>query len=309
MRLAEHRRRSGSTSARRPAGSSAARPPGAARARAAAARSRASRTAPRPPDLLTDCTGAVARRSRAALLELLEAVRDRLALEVRGRPRDLDERELERQARIAALAHVVDGDREQVAEPDDRRLAELVRLRPQALARLVGQRQRVGHLAHVLDEQQVAQVLEQIGDEAAEILALLGELLEERQRTGRVAVDDEVADPEERLLLDRAEQLEHRLHGDLALGRGGRAGRASRPRRGSCRAPSGRSARAPPRAPRSPRRRRPSSGSGRAPAAAAARARTSGSATGRSPASSAARSCRRRRRGGAEAPRSASAAR
>ena len=64
----------------------------------------------------------------------------------------------------------------------------------------------------MLDEQEVAQVLEQVGDEPAEILALLGELLEERQRAGRVAVDDEVAEPEERLLLDRAEELEHRLH-------------------------------------------------------------------------------------------------
>ena len=103
----------------------------------------------------------------------------------------------------------------------DGRLAQLVRLSPQPLAHLLGQGQRVGHLAHVLDEEQLAEMLEQIGDEASEILALLGELLEERQRTGRVAVDDEVADPEERLLLDRAEELEHRLHRDLALGRRG----------------------------------------------------------------------------------------
>ena len=91
----------------------------------------------------------------APRLELLEAVGDRLALEVGGRTRHLHERELERKARVAALAHVVDGHREQIAEPKDGRLAELVGLRAQPLSRLLGQRQRVGHLAHVLDEEDV----------------------------------------------------------------------------------------------------------------------------------------------------------
>ena len=91
---------------------------------------------------------------------------------------------------------------------------ELVRLLAQPLARLVGHRQRVGHLAHVLDEHQVPEVLEQVEDEPAEILALLGELLEEDQRAGRVAVDDEVAEPEQHLVLDRAEELQHVLHRD-----------------------------------------------------------------------------------------------
>ena len=65
-----------------------------------------------------------------AALELLEAVRGRLALQVGRRPRDLDERELEREARVSALAHVVDGHGEEIAEPDDGRLAQLVRLSP-----------------------------------------------------------------------------------------------------------------------------------------------------------------------------------
>ena len=56
-------------------------------------------------------------------------------------------------------------------QPDHGRLAELVRLRAQALARLLGHRQRLGHLAHVLHEQQVAQVLDQVDDEPAEIAA------------------------------------------------------------------------------------------------------------------------------------------
>ena len=76
-------------------------------------------------------------------------------------------------------------------------------------------------MAHVLDEQEMAQVLEQVGDEPAEILALLGELLEEDERAGRVAVDDRVAEPEERVLLDGAEQLQHRLDVDRVPGRGG----------------------------------------------------------------------------------------
>ena len=90
--------------------------------------------------------------------------------------------------------------------------AELVCLLAQALARLLGHRQRLGHLAHVLDEHQVAQVLEQVADDARQVLALLGELLEQHERAGGVAVDDEVAEPEEHLVLDRAEQRQHVLH-------------------------------------------------------------------------------------------------
>ena len=128
-------------------------------------------------------------------------------------PRHLDERELERQARVAALAHVVDGDvRAGRSAGSTVGAAELVRLLAQPLARLVGHRQRIGHLARVLDEHQVPQVLEQVDDEPAEVLALLGELLEEDERAGRVAVDDEVAEPEQHLLLDRAEQLQDVLH-------------------------------------------------------------------------------------------------
>src|SRR5207249_1764223 len=76
-------------------------------------------------------------------------------------------------------------------------------------------------LAEVLDEEQVAQVLQKVVDEPPEILALLRELFHEGQRARRVAVDDEVAEPEERFLLDRSEQLQDRLHGDLLLGGGG----------------------------------------------------------------------------------------
>ena len=171
-----------------------------------------------------------------ALLELLDPERQRLAGEVGAGARHLHERKLERQPRIGALARVLDRDGEQVAEPQHGRRRQLVRLLAQPLARLVGDRERVGHVAHVLDEQQVAQVLEQVGDEPAEILALLGELLQEDERAGRVAVDDRVAEAEERVLLDRAEQLQHGLdvdrvpgrRGELVEGRDGVAERAAR---------------------------------------------------------------------------------
>ena len=50
------------------------------------------------------------RGSSRPVLQQLDAVGERLAREIRRRPRHLHERELERQARVAALAHVVDGD-------------------------------------------------------------------------------------------------------------------------------------------------------------------------------------------------------
>ena len=177
---------------------------------------------------------------RYARLELLEPVRRRLAREVGRGPRHLHERELERQARVAALAHVLDGHGQQVDEPQHRRRRQLVRLLAQPVAGLLGHRQRLGHLAEVLDEHEVAQVLEQVGDEPPEVLAVLRELLEVGERAGRVAVDDEVADAEERLLLDRAEHLEHVLDGDLRRRLRPRAGRGSTRRRGRRRARRGR---------------------------------------------------------------------
>jgi hypothetical protein len=48
----------------------------------------------------------------------------------------------------------------------------------------------------VLDEHQVPEMLEQVGDQPPEIVALLGELLQEDERARRVPVDDEVAQAE-----------------------------------------------------------------------------------------------------------------
>ena len=159
------------------------------------------------------------RRRLSQLLELLDAIRERFAGEVDAGPRHLHECELERQPRVAALSHVFDGDRQQVDEPDDSRLAELIRLCAKPLARLLRHRQRRRNFAHVLNEHQVPQMLEQVRDEAAEILSLFRELLDEREGTRSVAVDDEIAEAEQRLFLHGAEQLQHRLHGHLAFGR------------------------------------------------------------------------------------------
>jgi hypothetical protein len=64
-------------------------------------------------------------------------------------------------------------------------------------------------------------VLEEVGDEPAEILSLLGKLFEEDEGARRVAVDNRVAEPEQRVLFDGAEQLENRLDVDRVPGRGG----------------------------------------------------------------------------------------
>ena len=154
-----------------------------------------------------------------ARLENLDPMRERLAREVGVGPGHLDERELERQSRVATLALVVHRDREQVDEAQHRRLGKLVRLLTQAVARVVGQRQRVGHVADVLDEKHMAEMLDEIRDQPAEILTLVGELLDREQRAGGVAVDDGVAEAEERRLLDRADELHHVLDGDLLAGR------------------------------------------------------------------------------------------
>ena len=155
----------------------------------------------------------------APRLELLEPVGEGLAGQVAAGAGHLHERELERQAWVAALAHVLDGHGQQVDQPDHGRFAELIRLRAEPLAGLLGDGQRVRHLAHVLHEHQMTQMLEQVDDEAAEILSLLRQLFHERERAGGVPVDDEIAEPEQGLLLHGAEELEHRLHRDLLLRR------------------------------------------------------------------------------------------
>ena len=87
---------------------------------------------------------------------------ERLAREIGLRPRHLHDRELERQPGIAALAHVLHGHGEQVDQPQHGRLGELVRLLAQELLRLLGDGERLGDVTHVLDEEEMPEVLEQI---------------------------------------------------------------------------------------------------------------------------------------------------
>ena len=64
-----------------------------------------------------------------------------------------------------------DHDPEEVDQPDDGRFRELVRLLAKAIARLLGEGERVGHVADVLHEQQVAEVLEELACELRAALA------------------------------------------------------------------------------------------------------------------------------------------
>ena len=146
-------------------------------------------------------------------------MREGLAREISVRSRDLDDGELEREARVSALARVLDCDCEEVDEPQDGRLRELVRLLAKKLLRLLGHRQRVRDVPHVLDEKQVAEMLEEVVDEATEVLTLLGELLDEDERSGRVVVDHHVAEPEERVLVHGSQKLEDGLRVDRSVRR------------------------------------------------------------------------------------------
>ena len=166
-------------------------------------------------------------------------MRERLPGKVGSRAGHLHERELQRQSGIAALAHVLDGDGEEVDQAEHGRPGKLVRLLAEPFAGLLGDRQRVGHVAEVLDEEQMAEMLEEVVDEAPEVLPLLGQLLDEEQRPRGVAVDDRVAEAEERVLLDRTDELEHRLDRDLLVRRRGelverRDGVAERAARAAC---------------------------------------------------------------------------
>ena len=132
---------------------------------------------------------------------------ERFAGEIGLGTRHLHERELERKPGIGALTFVLEHDGEQVDEPEHGWLGKLIRLLAQTLAGLVGERQRVGHVTDVLDQQQLAQMLQELLGQLAEILPPLGQLLDEDERAGNVAIDDRVAQPEEHVLLDCRPEL------------------------------------------------------------------------------------------------------
>ena len=165
-------------------------------------------------------SGSRSRSRRFSRLQQLDPVSERLAGHVGGRSRHLDHRQLERQPRVATVTLVLHRQPEQVDQTDDGGLGQLLRLPAETLLRLLGERERIGHVADVLDEQHLPEMLEELVDERTEIVALLRERVERRQRARRVPVDDHVAQPVERLLLDRSAELEDGLHGDVTVGRG-----------------------------------------------------------------------------------------
>ena len=168
------------------------------------------------------CRGAlwVCRRDGVrARFQTLDALEQGLARKVVLGLGHLHQRELERQAGIAALAHVLHGHGQEIHEPQHLRRAELTRLGPQALAGVLRDGNRVWHLAHVLHQQEVAQMLQQVGDETTHVLTLVGELLHEGEQARGVTVDHEVEQPKERVVVDCAEQLEDRGDRDIAAGR------------------------------------------------------------------------------------------
>ena len=149
-------------------------------------------------------------------------MREGVAREIGLRAGDLDERELEWQPRVATLAHVLHRDGEQVDQAQHGRLGQLVGLLPEPLARLLGHRERLGDVADVLHEEELAEVLDQLGHEATDVVPLLRELFDLDERACSVTVDDRVAQSEERVLLDPADELQHVLHGDRLARRGGK---------------------------------------------------------------------------------------
>ena len=70
-------------------------------------------------------------------------------------------------------------------------------------------------MAHVLYQQQLAEMLEELPRQLSEILTPLGDLLDQDEGARDVAIDDRVAEPKKRVLLDRRTELEDVLDGDL----------------------------------------------------------------------------------------------
>ena len=151
---------------------------------------------------------------RAAALEPLEAGQQRLdrGLEV-GRG-GLDERELELGAGVGAVLHRAQGGGDQLEQADDLGAADALGLLGQALV-LLGRDAQLGrHLAEHLHDHQPAGVGLEVGEEAAEVAAGLGEPGGGEQRGARVAGGDRVDGAEQQVGVRGAEHREHVVQGD-----------------------------------------------------------------------------------------------
>ena len=185
----------------------------------------------------------------------------------------LHERQLERQARVGALADVVEHGAQQVDQPVDGR-----RLEPLGLARepgplVVGHGRLGGQPPELLLEEDQPQVGEEVGDERPQVGPGVGLRVDCDEAARCVGGGDPV---------DRGRTGSRRRSCRGARGRRrprsgrctrSRAGRAPRRRRGSCPTPPGRRATPPPRRSRSTRPRRCGEAASRSRAARAGRTR------------------------------------
>ncbi len=133
--------------------------------------------------------------------------------------RHLDEREFELQPRVEAVADLALGLPERLDEEDHlagRDLAgalelltkeiavELDRMPERAQGRLVARR-----LPEVLEEEELAQVPQQVADELRIVGALVGEPLDELEGLGGAQLGHDVGELEEEVAAGDAQRLEH----------------------------------------------------------------------------------------------------
>ena len=118
------------------------------------------------PERAGDGAGAAAGAAAPARrLEPCDALLERLQLELAGGAADPHQRELQRQSRVGALAHLVVGVAQQVDEPVHVAGWQPVGLGLQPRALVVGRGDLLGRLAQLLAQEERAQVAEQVGDQ------------------------------------------------------------------------------------------------------------------------------------------------
>ena len=151
------------------------------------------------------------------MLEPLDARQQRARRGARGGPRGRDQGDLERQARVGAVADVAQRRREQVDRAQrlgrGQRLGLPLQLGAAVGRRGLGLRQHLG----VLQQVDQAQVAEQRVEQAVHVLPALGERVDAAQQLARLALRDEVDEVDEGLLGHEAEQAHGILDGDRAV--------------------------------------------------------------------------------------------
>ena len=163
--------------------------------------------------------GRAGRRRGRAGLEAPQALLERGRRVVELRPRDLDQRQLELQPRIEAVADLALGLAQHLDEVDDLARGQVVGLGQQASEQLVVQLDRLSEgaqggvvarrLLEVLQQEELPQVAQQVADELRVVGAVVGQALHELQGLGRAPFGDDVGDLEEQVGVGDAECFEH----------------------------------------------------------------------------------------------------